>query len=75
MEPIREDRPDKPDKHGYQQCLRCGSRRPLKALGEPLALQVAKALGFEGGRVCLDEAYCSKAAGVGRGAMDEGAAG
>jgi hypothetical protein len=48
-----------PDKHGYVVCPRCGTSRPRTHL-----------VAFGDLAVCADGAFCSRAAGVGKGAID-----
>lgn len=56
------------DTHGYARCGRCGTKRPRAALE---ALDVATGDGsLRRIFVCDDKAFCSRAAGVGKGEID-----
>lgn len=56
------------DRYGYGLCVRCRCRRPEAALAHwPLPPAP-----WQGHWQCLDDAFCSRAAGVGRGELDGG---
>jgi hypothetical protein len=53
-----------PDKHGYAQCGRCGTLRPVAHL-----VTLTNGQGAVVRDECADAAFCSRAAGVGKGEM------
>ena len=54
----------KTDRHGYAQCDRCKTLRPAVAL-----VKVAPEGATDEAVRCVDEAFCSRAAGVGKGEL------
>lgn len=57
------DQAGDPRRHGYVRCARCGTWRP----DEATVLLVVE------GEVCVDRAWCSRQAGVGKGELTGGA--
>lgn len=62
------------DRYGYGQCWRCKTLRPEKYLrGVPMSVPSPE--GWRDAVVCSDAAFCSRAAGVGKGELDARAEG